>query len=378
MDKNAYLKELSRHLSHKMPEREREDTLRWYEEYFQEAGPEREAEVIEELGSPETVARRVAEEGGWTQKKRRGRGRGVVLGSAAAAVLLIAALCVGIWSALPRTAPDDPTAGPGASMDRQDPDGTYSAPPQTDSPLPATDPGPYQTPEPSLEFSPEPEPAQSQGPGGDSVQTPDAFAEIEVQVAVGDVIIQRGTEFQIELAFEGTVQGEPYRIEYEVTDGTLHIVSFPKHHNDSDGDCSGKVLVTVPENMALEEVKISLGVGDVTLRELSLDEAELETGVGSLSVIDTAAGEVELETGVGDVKISGIPAATMELTTGVGDVTARLDCAPEECSWMLTSGVGSIQVDDAASLLRSSHNAPGGSYRLAGSTGVGDVIVTFS
>ena len=70
MDKNAYLKELSRRLSRRIPEREREDTLRWYEEYFQEAGPEREAEVIEELGSPETVARRVAEEGGWTQEKK--------------------------------------------------------------------------------------------------------------------------------------------------------------------------------------------------------------------------------------------------------------------------------------------------------------------
>lgn len=81
MDKNAYLKELSRHLSRRIPEREQEDTLRWYEEYFQEAGPEREAEVIEELGPPEAVAQRVAEEGGWTQGKKRGRSRGWPLGS---------------------------------------------------------------------------------------------------------------------------------------------------------------------------------------------------------------------------------------------------------------------------------------------------------
>lgn len=372
MDKNAYLKELSRHLPRRMPEREREDTLRWYEEYFQEAGPEREAEVIKELGSPETVARRVAEEGGWTQEKRRGRSRGMVVG--AAAVLLIAALCVGIWGALPRTTPDDPAAGPGVSEGRQDPDGTYGVPPQPDSPAPATDPGPSQ----SLGFSPAPEPGQAQGPGGDSAQTLDAFTEIEVQVAVGDVTIRRGTEFQIEVAFEGSVRGEPYRIDYEVTDGTLNIVSFPKHHDDNDGDCSGQVQITVPEDPALEEIKISLGVGDVTLRKLSVDEAELETGVGDLSVIDTAAGEVELNTGVGNVNISGIPAASMELTTGVGNVTARLDCAPEECSWMLTSGVGSIQVDDVTSLLSASHKAPDGSCRLTGSTGVGSVSVTFS
>ena len=374
MDKNAYLKELSRHLSRRMPEREREDTLRWYEEYFQEAGPEREAEVIEELGSPETVARRVAEEGSWTQEKRRGRSRGMIVGTAAAAVLLIAALCVGIWGTLLRTTPDDPAAGPGVSTDQQDPDGTYGVPHQAGSPESATDPEPSQNPE----SSPEPGPGQSQSLGGEPVQTLDAFTEIETQVAVGDVIIRRGTEFQIEVTFEGTVRGEPYRIEYEVTDGTLNIVSFPKHHNDNDGDCSGQVLVTIPEDTTLEEIKISLGVGDVTLRELSVDEAELETGVGNLSVIDTAAGEVELETGVGDVKISGIPAATMELATGVGNVTARLDCSPEECSWMLTSGVGSIQVDGATSLLSASHKAPDGSCRLTGTTGVGSVSVTFS
>ena len=372
MDKNAYLKELSRHLPRRMPEREREDTLRWYEEYFQEAGPEREAEVIEELGSPETVARRVAEEGGWTQEKRRGRG--VVVGTAVAAALLIAVLCVGIWSALPRTTPDDSAASSGVSTGRQDPDGTYGVPSQASGPVPAPAPEPSQTPE----SSPEPGSGQSQSIGGDPVQTLDAFTEIETQVAVGDVIIRRGTEFQIEVAFEGTVRGEPYRIEYEVKEGTLNVVSFPKHHDDNDGDCSGQVLVTVPEDTALEEVKIRLGVGDVTLHELTVDEAELETGVGNLSVIDTAAGEVELETGVGDVKISGIPAATMELTTGVGNVTARLDCAPEECGWMLTSGVGSIQVDGATSLLSASRQAPDGSCRLTGSTGVGSVSVTFS
>ena len=158
MDKNTYLKELSRHLSHRIPEQEREDTLRWYEEYFQEAGPEREAEVIEELGSPETVAQRVAEEGGWTQEKKRGRNRGLVVGTAAAAVLLIAALCVGIWGTLLRTTRDDLAASPGVSTSQQGSDGT-----QASSPVPATNPG----------------------PGGDPVQTLNAFTDYQGSLIQG-------------------------------------------------------------------------------------------------------------------------------------------------------------------------------------------------
>lgn len=295
----------------------------------------------------------------------------MAVGIAAAAVLLIAALCVGIWGALQRTTPDDSAANPGVSTDPQNPDGV---PPQTGSPAPAADPGPSQDPEPS----PEPDLSQSQDPSGDPVQVLDAFTEIEMEVAVGDVIIQQGAEFHIEVKFEGTVQGEPYRIEYAVTDSTLNVVSFPKHHNDDNGDCSGQVLVTVPEDTALEKVKISLGVGDAALRELSVDEAELETGVGDLSVTDTTANEVKLDTGVGDVEIRGVPAAAMELTTGVGDITAKLGCPQEECSWMLTSGVGSIQVGGATSLMSDSHESPDGSCRLTGSTGVGSVSVTFS
>lgn len=39
-----------------MPEAERRDALDYYEEYFDAAGPEKEAQTIQELGSPQDVA----------------------------------------------------------------------------------------------------------------------------------------------------------------------------------------------------------------------------------------------------------------------------------------------------------------------------------
>ncbi len=52
------MRELAERLA-RLPPDERESALSYYEEYFDEAGPDREAEVIRELGSPHAVASRI-------------------------------------------------------------------------------------------------------------------------------------------------------------------------------------------------------------------------------------------------------------------------------------------------------------------------------
>ena len=42
--------------SQDLPEEEYKDALEYYEDYFEEAGPDREQEVIRELGRPERIA----------------------------------------------------------------------------------------------------------------------------------------------------------------------------------------------------------------------------------------------------------------------------------------------------------------------------------
>lgn len=58
MNKKKFLKKLER-LLRRLPEEEREAALRYYREYFDEAGIENEQRVIEELGSPEKVAEEI-------------------------------------------------------------------------------------------------------------------------------------------------------------------------------------------------------------------------------------------------------------------------------------------------------------------------------
>ena len=55
MMKQEFLQRLNRLLAD-VTQEEREEALRYYEEYFDEAGPEQEQAVLAELGSPEKVA----------------------------------------------------------------------------------------------------------------------------------------------------------------------------------------------------------------------------------------------------------------------------------------------------------------------------------
>lgn len=55
MNRAEYMKELA-YLVQDVPDEEREEALQYYEDYFDDAGPENEAQVIAELGRPEKLA----------------------------------------------------------------------------------------------------------------------------------------------------------------------------------------------------------------------------------------------------------------------------------------------------------------------------------
>lgn len=55
MNRNEFLRQLEQLLCD-IPENERREAMEYYRNYFEDAGPEKEAQIIEELGSPQEVA----------------------------------------------------------------------------------------------------------------------------------------------------------------------------------------------------------------------------------------------------------------------------------------------------------------------------------
>lgn len=61
MDRKTYMEAMERELR-RLPKEEREEAILYYSEYFDDAGPEHEAEVIEELGAPKETAAQILRE----------------------------------------------------------------------------------------------------------------------------------------------------------------------------------------------------------------------------------------------------------------------------------------------------------------------------
>lgn len=56
MNRKEYLQKLEKHLKH-LPKEDFQDTLDYFNEHFDEAGPENEQAIIQELGTPKEAAR---------------------------------------------------------------------------------------------------------------------------------------------------------------------------------------------------------------------------------------------------------------------------------------------------------------------------------
>lgn len=349
MSRQEYLTQLGAALADLVPAKEREDILRYYEEYLDDAGPEREAEVMRELGSPQELARKIAREGGYQGAQAQGRSgwsrRIIPLG-------ILCVVAVGIVIQLL------------VSNGRQNRNDGIDAGSQT-APV-------IITMRPTI--------APDTAPGA-SVQAPSVleFTDVDVEVAMGDVTISEGEAFDVELTWNERLD---YAMSYTVRGNTLTVTSSGRGAaawTDGEHDC--QVRITVPAGTALGEVEAETGLGDVTAADLAARALELETGLGDVTAQEVqVTGKLSLSSGLGDVSLLDAPLALeTELETGLGDVQVRTTSAEADCAYELSTGLGEVTIHSDGRTTKGGQSAQkrGGACELEGSSGTGDVQVYF-
>lgn len=383
MDKITYLAQLAEGLARWVPERERQEILRYYAEYFEEAGPQREADVVAELGDPWALSSRLAIEGGyvtqeqassWTPPRKKRKIWPIVLGVAGvmAAVVVMAFTAMFNYAGrlirnfIPNRAYSEAVVDEVTTWDNEAEQWTYI----------------------------------EQGTDGvGTLLEPESFQSVEVDISIGDVTIYAGNDFYLELKDDAALG---CFLGYKVEDGVLKVYNTDDNVFELPGKprYSSQVVLNIPEGYGLDEVQITTGAGDVVLEGVTAQKLTVDTKLGAVDCtaqnlqkvkLNSGLGDVtlytdtyiekkmELSSGMGDVNLYGYPAPDMKVSTSMGDVQASLyGCSIEDCSTDLSSGMGAVSVNGQNYGSSAAINRNGDSlYALEASSGMGEVSLYF-
>ena len=232
-----------------LPEAERKDALSYYEDYLDAAGPEKEAQAIAELGTPEEVAHKILEEQAPADSsaaptspahKPRSTWR-MVLGGG----LAVLAICIFLFQ-YSKAAPVQPVGSTSPASELPAPSAEVSAEstqPQAVDPVSAAD---------GLTFS---------------LSAEMVHEKLSLKLDYGSVLFVVDPN-----ASDITLQFDGFRTRYlthssEKAGTTEFSYHIPKYNALPDSD-SALLTITAPENI-LHEVDIDLAMGSVDLGTLS-------------------------------------------------------------------------------------------------------------
>lgn len=379
MDKLTYLAELAEGLARWVPERERQDILRYYAEYFDEAGPDKEGQVVAELGDPWALSCRLAVEGGyvtqekadsWTPPKKK-RWPWVLI--ATVACVAIVAVSVARTAAQFGGWIGRLVSGNTANVAQVEEDVGFVTIPK----------------EPGVEYI------------GGAVCTEgfwsmedgylEAFDEIDVDASIANVTVTDGDDYTLSISSDTTLGG--YSLKWEVKNGVLKIrdAGSAGHVEINNWDdfknifgvnaTAMDVIITIPEGAELNKLKVKTGLGDVFLSNLEMKQKlEAKTGLGDVECYEISVhDDVRLESGMGDITLAiGVPYSGTEfdLHSGMGTIEAQINGLEKDWDYEAKTGMGTVTLNGDSRGTKVERKSKG-DYKLDAETGMGDVNLYF-
>lgn len=358
MSRKEFMERLAECLA-SLPENDRRDALQYYEEYFDAAGPEKEAETIAELGSPEEVARTILQGQGSTPPPAapsHHAGRGIAVAAVAAALVAAVGLGFGLRKA---DALRGSTAVAGST--------TLGKTPQVTSNGTTAPSAPAGAASASVGGASSAAPSDLSGP---VMLDPASLNELKIVLDCGDVVfVQDPTATQAQLDFQNfnpewlryQATREEYRISYDVPQGE---------------SSSGAVLTITLPDVLLDEVDLEIALGSVDLGSLKANTVDAKLALGELKGDQPQIRDLEAELALGDLEINCLRGANdLEAKLAMGSASLMLEGSPTEYEMELTA-IGTITVNGQQQTGRYTANQ-NARREVQMNTSMGDITLDF-
>lgn len=364
MTRQEYMQQLAALLA-AMPEAERRDALDYYEEYFDAAGPEKEAQTIQELGSPQNVAEKIWEGTGaqfgtpmpdnsMPEQGSRHRKSPVWIVLAILAILIVVLLVfIGSFKIVTKyqysiaesataeeVPPQEATGGATENMDESTDENTETA------------------------ITKESAKSESTNRLESSTMTLDAK---QVQTMVLDLdcgevaFVRSNAADEITLRFENfysdwlerTVDESGFSVRYKIPKGYI-----------SGSDPTPTLSIALPE-IELEQIELNLNLGSADLGTLKAKSIQADLALGSLYADELQTGQLDATLALGSAELGTVQAERVTIENAQGDVTiSRL------------VGASQVQVTDQLGNIALTLGEKADGYSVQAACGLGSITVS--
>lgn len=364
MTRQEYMQQLAALLA-AMPEAERRDALDYYEEYFDAAGPEKEAQTIQELGSPQNVAEKIWEGTGaqfgtpmpdnsMPEQGSRRRKSPVWIVLAILAILIVVLLVfIGSFKIVTKyqysiaesataeeVPPQETTGGTTENMDESTDENTETA------------------------ITKESAKSESTNRLESSTMTLDAK---QVQTMVLDLdcgevaFVRSNAADEITLRFENfysdwlerTVDESGFSVRYKIPKGYI-----------SGSDPTPTLSIALPE-IKLEQIELNLNLGSADLGTLKAKSIQADLALGSLYADELQTGQLDATLALGSAELGTVQAERVTIENAQGDVTiSRL------------VGTSQVQVTDRLGNIALTLGEKADGYSVQAACGLGSITVS--
>lgn len=364
MTRQEYMQQLAALLA-AMPEAERRDALDYYEEYFDAAGPEKEAQTIQELGSPQNVAEKIWEGTGAQsgtpmpdnsmpeQGSRRRKSLVWIVLAILAILIVVLLVFIGSFKIVTKyqysiaesataeeVPPQEATGGATENIDESTDENTETA------------------------ITKESAKSESTNRLESSTMTLDAK---QVQTMVLDLdcgevaFVRSNAADEITLRFENfysdwlerTLDEDSFKVRYKIPKGYI-----------SGSDPTPALSIALPE-IELEQIELNLNLGSADLGTLKAKSIQADLALGSLYADELQTGQLDATLALGSAELGTVQAERVTIENAQGDVTiSRL------------VGASQVQVTDQLGNIALTLGEKADGYSVQTACGLGSITVS--
>lgn len=376
MTRQEYMQQLAALLA-AMPEAERRDALDYYEEYFDAAGPEKEAQTIQELGSPQNVAEKIWEGTGaqfgtpmpdnsMPEQGSRRRKSPVWIVLAILAILIVVLLVFNVsFKIVTKYQYSIAESATAEEVPPQETTGEANGEANGEATGGATENMDESTDE-NTETAITKESAKSESTNRleSSTMTLDAK---QVQTMVLDLdcgevaFVRSNAADEITLRFENfysdwlerTLDESGFSVRYKIPKGYI-----------SGSDPTPTLSIALPE-IELEQIELNLNLGSADLGTLKAKSIQADLALGSLYADELQTGQLDATLALGSAELGTVQAERVTIENAQGDVTiSRL------------VGASQVQVTDQLGNIALTLGEKADGYSVQAACGLGSITVS--